>query len=160
MKLFNKQPLDYSLAKQDKYDVVNDDVDDDDPATFRRQSRRWRRLRVNICLFYLTLRSGSGLVGSWWANAPWLQILFEFCWRNFNWQFKNSFFNQQRLDSLSWEAVKVKQQRAQARARAQLWTYRTQAKSRIKPRPHLHTIARAFMRAWLGLVVKNARNLA
>ena len=113
MKLFNKQPLDYSLAKQDKYDVVNDDVDDDDPATFRRQSRRWRRLRVNICLFYLTLRSGSGLVGSWWANAPWLQILFEFCWRNFNWQFKNSFFNQQRLDSLSWEAVKVKQQRAQ-----------------------------------------------
>ena len=27
MKLFNKQPLDYSLAKQDKYDVVDaDDV--------------------------------------------------------------------------------------------------------------------------------------
>ena len=79
MKLFHKEPLDYSLAKQDKYDVLDADADvDDDPATFRRQSRRWRRLRVNICLFYLTLRSGSGLVGSWWAIAPWLQILFEF----------------------------------------------------------------------------------
>ena len=46
------------------------------------------------------------------------------------------------------------------KALAQLRTYRTQAKSRIKPRPHLLQIARAFMRAWLGLVVKNARNLA